>query len=104
MTAAREELEPQVLRALCQGTPEGSVRAFAKRQLQGYRWSDPAREILFQCLLELATDNPALLRAELPARLTRRGFPDVAWEEFFQPPTLAKQEAERLIRQLAGTA
>jgi hypothetical protein len=102
MTASREELERQVLRALCQGIGAGSARGRARCQLAAYRWSDPIHQVLFECLLELGTPEPARLEAELPARLTRRGFPDVNWEEFFQPVSLSGNEVERLVHELAG--
>jgi hypothetical protein len=103
MSPSRLELERQVLRVLCGKASEAPVRELARRLLENYRWSDPASQLVFLCVLELNTNDPALLRAELPARLTRRGFPDVAWEEFFPPLSVNRQEAERLIRDLAGT-
>ncbi len=95
------QIERFVLQALCQGTRDGSVRQVAERALRNYRWREMLHQIVFNTLLEIATDNPAVVRDVLPSRLTRKGFPDVAWEEFFKPHSLSKAEAERLMRQLA---
>ncbi len=95
------QTERLVLQALCQGTREGSVREVAERALRNYRWREMLHQIVFNTLLEIATDDPAVVRDVLPSRLTRKGFPDVAWEEFLEPHSLSKAEAERLMRQLA---
>ena len=92
--------ERQVLRALCQGTPQGSVREIAKHILKDYRWRGPLNDVLFETLASLETDSPEVLRAQLPAVLTRRGFPDVPWEDFFAPHRLTKEDSEKLMRRL----
>jgi len=97
------EVERQVLRALCQGTPQGSVRATARDILRTYRWREPLHQIVFEVVLGIPTEAPEVIREQLPARLTRKGFPDVDIEGFFKPHGLSKEEAERLIRQLRGS-
>jgi len=97
-------MERQVLRALCQGTPEGSVRETATQILKGYRWREPLHQVVFEVLASFPTDAPETLREHLPSRLTRCGFPDVAWEDFFALPSLSKEEAERLMRRLSNPA
>jgi len=94
------EVERRVLGALCQGTPQGSVRATARNILRSYRWREPLHEVIFDVVLSIPTEAPEVIREQLPARLTRRGFPDVDIEDFFKPHGLSKEEAERLIRQL----
>lgn len=103
MTASREETERQLLQALCAETADGGLHELARRLLENYCWSEPARQLVFRAVVEMNTRDPEVLRAELPPRLTRQGFPDVDWEEFFQPLSLTRQEVERLIRELAGT-
>ena len=92
--------ERQVLRALCQGTPQGPVREIARLILNDYHWRDLLHAVLFETMASLKTDSPDVLRAELPALLTRRGFPDLPWEDFFAPHGLTKEEAETLMRRL----
>jgi len=92
--------ERRVLRALCQGTPQGSVRATARDILRAYRWREPLHQVVFEVVLGIPTEAPEVVRTQLPARLTRKGFPDVDIEDFFMPHGLSKEEAERLIREL----
>ena len=94
------QTERCVLQALCQGAPEGSVREAAKVILRHYRWHEPLHQMIFNLLVEMPTDDPEVIRDLLPSRLTRKGFPDVAWEDFFQPHPLSKEEAERLMQHL----
>lgn len=97
------QIERRVLQALCQGTREGFVRAGVRDLLREYRWREPVHEVIFKILLELPTEDPNVIRSLLPERLTRKGFPDVEWEEFFRPHSLSLEEAERIIHQLLGS-
>lgn len=92
--------ERRVLQALCQGTPEGSVRDIASRLLANYRWREAIHQVLFNCLVNFRSDTPGAIRDQLPGRMTRRGFPDVDWEVFFEPVSTSMQDAEELMRQL----
>jgi hypothetical protein len=93
-------LEQGVLRALCHGTTEGSVREFARAALQNYRWREPVHQAIFEALLAIPSDSSEIICAELPARLTRMGFPDVDCETLFKGKRLSKREAEGLMVQL----
>lgn len=97
------EAERRVLQALCQATPQGSVRATARAVLAGYPWREPVHQVIFDVLMALPTEIPDVVRSQLPARLTRRGFPDVDIDAFFQPHAMSKQEAERLLRDLSDS-
>ena len=94
------QIERRVLLALCQGTPEGSVRAEAADLLREYGWREPVHEVIFKTVLELPTEDPNVIRSLLPERLTRKGFPDVAWEDFSKPHHLTAEDARRLMREL----
>jgi hypothetical protein len=94
------EAERRVLQALCQGTPQGSVRATARSVLGAYRWREPLHRVILDVVLSIPADDTEVIRTQLPARLTRRGFPDVEFEEFFKPHGLSKEAAERLMREL----
>jgi hypothetical protein len=90
------ENERQVLRAVCQG-------AFGSRAnlntLRSYRWREPLHQVIFEILISRPGSNPELLLEQLPAQLTRRGFPefDLSW---LQPNALAENDVERLIKRL----
>lgn len=98
------DAERRLLRALCQGTPEGSVREIARKLLADYRWQDLIHQVVFNCLIDFPSDAPLAIRDQLPGRVTRKGFPDVPWEEFFQPLSISRQEAEDLMRQLCDAS
>jgi hypothetical protein len=96
-------LEQQILRALCQGTPEGSVREAAREGLADYHWIEPTHQAIFNALMRLGSDNPEFIREHLPVQLTRMGFPDFDLEELFRALPLARNEVEDLIHRLAAT-
>ncbi|HKS97630.1 MAG TPA: hypothetical protein VJV74_16055 [Terriglobia bacterium] len=102
--AAVAEKEGRVLRALCQGTFEGSVRASARSLLAGYPWREPLHQVIFEAILAIPSDTPEVIQNELPARLTRRGFPDFQLNDIFASQNLSKDEVEGLMRELAGGA
>ncbi len=90
------EVERQVLRALCQGALD---RRASLNTLRNYRWREPLHQVIFDLLINMPGADPELIREQLPARLTRRGFPDfdLAW---FQPHALTRKDIERLIDRL----
>lgn len=103
------ELERQALRMLCAGAAEGSSGSLQRRVRElasGYRWQEPVHQTVFEILGEilgsLPSANPQLIREHLPARLARKGFPDVALDDLFQPCALSNQQVEKLLRQLSG--
>ena len=96
-------VERAVLQCLCQGTPQGSVKPAGRRFLEQYSWSILTHRIIFEGLMSLMTDDPETLRQQLPAQLTRRGFPDVDLELFDSPHKLTKDEAEKLMKKLGDS-
>ena len=102
VTIDRRNGERLALKALCQGTPQGSIREAARRILAHYRWLEPLHQVVYQVVLAMPFDSAELIRQQLPARLTRAGFPDVEVEDFFEPHSLAKEVAEELMRSLQG--
>jgi hypothetical protein len=101
-TGPRAQAELLVLRAICQESPPGPVREAASRLLKSYRWQEPVHQVIFTCLLQLPAGNPELLRTELPACLTRKGFPDVDWEVFFEPLSHPLQDVEKVMLRLTS--
>lgn len=94
------DTERHVLQTLCQGTAQGSVKDIGRAILHDYRWRDPVHHAIFGILIAIPTADPEVLRNQLPVRLTRKGFPDFDIEDLFEPHSLSKEEAERLMRQL----
>ncbi len=94
------DAERRILQALCQEMPEESFRETARRLLSEYRWQDPIHRVVFDCVINFPADSSLAIRDQLPAHATRKGFPDVSWENFFHPLSISKQEAEDLIRRL----
>lgn len=96
---SRIDAERRVLQFLCQGTPEGNL--LAGRSLLGdYTWGEPLHRVLFEAILDLPMASPEVLQVRLPAVLTRKGYPDVDLNPFFQPHGLTQTEAKALIRKL----
>jgi len=101
-TAVRKE--HRVLRALFQPDATSSLRETAQALLKEYQWKEPLHAAIFKILQGWATANSELLRSQFPALLTRRGFPDVAWEEFLQPCDVSLEETTRLVEELRESA
>jgi len=97
----RRKCERLVLSALSQGTPQGPVKESSRAILADYCWREPLHEIVFQVLLAMPFDSPELARRQLPARLTRSGFPDVEVDDLFRPHFLSQAAAEELMHDLA---
>jgi hypothetical protein len=93
------EMERQILGALCRVEHGEPLRQLA-RELRFYCWREPAHEAIFEVLMALPAASPEIIREQLPARITRRGFPDVSWEQLFQYPAIPMSEAEELMRRL----
>jgi len=76
-------MELALLRALC-ALPRGDgVRARLTNELQGYRWENADHRVIYTALIETDIADTETLRRELPAAVTRMGFPDIDWERFF---------------------
>jgi hypothetical protein len=76
----------------------------ARRLLAKYRWQAAAHEAVFQIVMSFPSPRAETLREHLPARLTRRGFPDFDFEALFALPLAPRIEVEGLIDDLNGRA
>src|SRR5437764_320809 len=94
------QMEKLLLRALCQPGAGENIWRMALGPLNNYRWREPVHESLFASLRDLRARKPALLHELLPAALTRRGYPDVAWEEFLEPISLSNEDAGLIVQRL----
>jgi hypothetical protein len=94
------DTERRVLAFLCQTGDEASQRRRARELLAGYRWSDGSHQAVFDILMCFPLASPEALRDQLPARLTRRGFPDFDFDSLFSAPAPSPSDAEELMREL----
>lgn len=99
------ELEQVVLRSLCAPAAAASARIAAIKELAGYHWQDPDHRIVFDALSRLQGHQLDDVRANLPAVVTRMGFPDVNWDVFFVPASQITTDPPAAARALlAGRA
>ena len=99
-TGPRSQAELLVLRAICQESPPGSLREAASRLLKNYRWQEFVHQAIYSCLIQFPNADLEFLRSEIPACVTRKGFPDVDWGTFFKPLSLPLQDAEKVVLRL----
>jgi hypothetical protein len=106
-SVTKTELELAVLRALCLLPGGDTARAELANELKGYRWEYPDHRVIYEALIEVNSADRETLRRELPAAVTRMGFPDIDWERFFtaNATTFPPDRIFELIRELkAGTS
>jgi hypothetical protein len=96
--------EKLILRALCRGALPDSAFHTALTILTAYRWHDKEHRIIFESLALLRSSDPEIIRANLAATATRRGFPDLDVEIYLARGALPNQDWLALIRSLVGDA
>ena len=94
------EIERRVLGALCRSGSEAALRECARKLLADYRWSDAAHQAVFEIMMNFPCAGTEAFREQIPARLTRRGFPDFDFDRLFDAPTAKASEAEKWMREL----
>ena len=77
------DIELAVLVALCAQTEGRAARAKLADELKEYRWEHADHRVIYEALAESNSADRETLRRELPAAVTRMGFPDIHWERFF---------------------
>lgn len=82
--STRSAIEVQLLKSLCRAGLQ-SISPDERNALSCHSWAAPDHRIVFEALVRLANIPPAALPHQLPAEATRMGFPDVAWDNYFQP-------------------
>jgi hypothetical protein len=102
--AAFPDLERRVLCALCGEDGAIEARQMARHRLEDYQWREPVHRVIFEVITNFPSLGSRMLREQLPARLTRRGFPDFDFESVFESQALRPGELEELIRKLLATA
>lgn len=98
------EAEREVLRAMCQGTPERAVLSDGLEILADYCFTDFTHQLVFDTLRELRAGSPQLIRERLPVRLNNKGFPDMDLETFFAPHHLTADEVVARMRTIRKVA
>jgi hypothetical protein len=93
-------LERQILRALCAGGSDASDWDRLASALSAHHWQDPDHKVVYQALRAIKSRDPKTRRDELPAQVTRMGFPDVNWSLYFEGEELSVAEIVELITQL----
>lgn len=99
-TQTRAELETNLLRFLCDAQTEIAARRRVLLIIGDYVWSTPDFAIFFECIRELFERDPKHILVNLPAQLTRRGFPDMPCEILVAPPRLSSASALTLAKKL----
>jgi hypothetical protein len=94
------DLELVVLRAFCQGTIVGPARERGHRMLESYTWREPIHQALFEIIVSVPQHKLQSLPDLLPARLTRRGFPDFNFHELFEVSAFPLDRVQAAIQQL----
>ena len=89
-----------ILQAMCLEPSASPLRVLCSTRLADYAFADVVHQAVFDALRETGNADPELLREQLPARLTLKGFPDVDYEPFLSGTALSPPVAEILINSL----
>jgi hypothetical protein len=73
-------------------------------RLTGYQFTDPVRQAIFDEVGKMGRERKEILRQELPARLTRRGFPHADFAALFVPSSFTAAQALAMAARLLGAA
>jgi hypothetical protein len=92
-------LELRILRALCTH-PNGERYENCGASLGGYVWHDAEHGAMYQALRRIGFLSPNARRRELPAEMTRLGFPDVNCQAYFEGENGTPDELPQTIQLL----
>ena len=96
----RAKIETNLLRFLCAARSSADTRLRVLLILQNHCWSTPDAAVFFECIRDLFACNSQTILANLPATLTRRGFPDMPCEILAMPSKLSSVSAVTLAQKL----
>jgi hypothetical protein len=94
-------IERDLLRALCHSSTPAELSAQARSELQNYSWQGLDHQTIFEALLRVASGRGRSLREQLAAQVTRTGFPDINWDEYFGQAPAPESELKRSVIELA---
>lgn len=92
--------ERALLRSICGNPQDLFARASLLAQLENYEWREEEHRVMFQAILRLRGADSATLREHLPGTVTRMGFPDVDWKDFFPEKSSGDADLCELARHL----
>jgi hypothetical protein len=95
--AEPENRERIYLALLCQGPLNGASRSELEGLLSRHSWRSQDHHAVFQALAEWRAE-PEVIRAALPAQLTRLGFPDTDIDDYFAPLEVSTESALGWLR------
>jgi hypothetical protein len=95
------QIERDILRTLCAVAIDPSRWRGLVNQLSDYEWKDPEHKVVFDALRQIKSDDAHRRRQELPAQVTRMGFPDVNWEKYLDADVLPNVQIQALIDRLS---
>lgn len=72
----------------------------AVRDLADYSWLGTEHAVVYMAIAKLQPSGDATIWEELPAQVTRMGFPDVDWKLYLQPNDAPRVEIAELVRTL----
>jgi hypothetical protein len=96
------QIERDILRELCAGQIESKDWRRIMNRLSAYEWRDPEHKVVFDALLAIKSDDALTRHRELPAQVTRMGFPDVDWGKYLDADAQPGVPIEQLIDGLAS--
>jgi len=92
-----EDRERIYLALICQGLLGDSLRAEWQALLGRHLWKSHDHRAVFDALAGWRA-GPVEMRADLPSRLTRLGFPDTDIDEYFAPVGVTAETALGWLR------
>jgi hypothetical protein len=96
-----EEIERQLLAALCAPGLNSETRAAVLERFATHVFADPDHEVIFGALVKIPHAAAEHIRDTLSARLTRLGFPDIDVEPIFELPPPPPDKIKSLLQQLS---
>jgi hypothetical protein len=101
LAAAHRELI--YLALMCQSRSTEPLRSELERLLHFHSWQSEDHRAVFEALAGWRAE-PEFIRAKLPARLTRLGFPDIDTDCYFVPAEASLETALQWLRDEHATA
>jgi hypothetical protein len=96
------QIERDILRELCAGPIESRDWHRIIHRLGTYEWKDPEHKVVFDALQAIKSDDAVTRRRELPAQVTRMGFPEVDWAKYLDADAQPGVPVDQLIDRLAS--
>lgn len=96
------QLERALLSALCSANLSTSERSTILLRLAGHTWRDADHQVIYTVLRSAPKLERAALRTHLVAEVTRLGFPDIDFTDYFVPSALSNTDVAKLAGSLLG--